>query len=321
MPKVTVIVPVYNSEKSLNQCLLSLKEQSLDSRKLEILIINDGSTDGSINIINKYTNENINFKLIEQPNQGLFAARKLGIESAKGEYIGWVDSDDFVEPTMFEDLLNIAQKNNSELVYCNYDFYPTKIGTKEKWFREYRGKKNISYVERNSQPWNKLVSRDLLKKLDISNLFLKCFDEAYIKCLLYAENPISINKVLYHYRVGGDSMSSSYSNVSHYRSFIYSSQNLRMEMNDLCESDFYWKEYFDFRVLYYKLLTLIIAANSGDKETFYELRNVRKAFKRNKYFKNIMVENYGFLKYIVMAKIIPINYSLSSIICKLVFNQ
>lgn len=319
-PKVTVIVPVYNEEKFLNQCLLSLKEQSLDPSKLEILIINDGSTDGSIDIIKKYTDENINFKLIEQPNLGLFAARKIGIEKAKGEYIGWLDSDDFVEPTMFEELLTIAQKNNSELVYCNYDFYPAKIGTKEKWFREYRGKKDISYVERNSQPWNKLVSRALLEKLDIGNLFLKCFDEAYIKCLLFAQNPISVNKILYHYRVGGDSMSSSYSNVSHYKSFICSSQNLRIEMNSLCESSPYWKEYFEFRILYYKLLTLIIAANAGDKKTFCELRHVKNAFRYNKYFRNIMIENYGFLKYIVMAKIIPLNYRLSSVICMLVFN-
>lgn len=320
LPEVTVIVPVYNSGKYLDQCLESLKSQSLDKNSLEVLIINDGSTDGSTNIIKKYVSTNTNFRSIEQENAGLFSARKTGIENAKGRFIGWVDSDDFVDPSMFEELLKIAKKNNSDLVYCNYDFYPKKIGTKSKWFREYKGHKNIRYVERNSQPWNKLVSKDLLDRLGIANLFLRCFDEAYIKCLLYAKNPISVNEIFYHYRVGSKSMSSSYTNVSHYKKFIQSSKNLQSEMKEISNKNPYWKEYFNFRVLYYELLTLIIAANAEDKTVFLKLRKQRKLFNKNKHFRSIMIDDYGFIKYFVMVKILPLNYGLSSVICKLVFH-
>ncbi|MFR0494913.1 glycosyltransferase family 2 protein [Limosilactobacillus reuteri subsp. suis] len=320
LPQVSIVVPVYNSERFLDQCLASLKAQTLAKEDLEVLIINDGSTDGSQSIINKYVSENSNFRVIEQKNAGLFAARKTGINNAKGRFVGWVDSDDFVEPTMFKTLFEIAQKKNSDLVYCDYEFYPKKIGTKAKWFREYKGYKDISFIERNSQPWNKLVSRDLLEKLDIADLFLECFDEAYIKCLLYAKNPISIDKSFYYYRVGNGSMSSSYNNVQHYKNFINSSKNLRLAMNNLCQSDEYWKEYFDFRIIYYKLLTLIIAANSKDRITFYKLQKEKSNFKHNKHFKKIMIENYGLLKYFVMVKILPLSYHLSALICRFAFN-
>lgn len=319
-PKVTVIVTVYNSEKYLDKCLNSLEKQTLDKKDLEVLIVNDGSRDGSLKIIDKYIRHNKNFRLISQENKGLFAARKTGLENAKGMFIGWVDSDDFVDDSMYEVLLNTAQTYQSDLVYCNYEFYPQKIKTKEKWFRKYTGKKNVNYVERNSQPWNKLVSKSLLERLNIKELFEKCFDESYIKCLLYANNPVSLNTSLYHYRVGTDTMSSSYKSVDHYKKFIDSSRELRKAMNSLCKKSNYWKQYFDFRILYYQLLTLIIAANSGDKETFYNLKMKLVNLKKNIYFKNIMIENYGFIKYWVMVKIIPINYYLSKSICKVAFS-
>lgn len=320
-PKITVIVPVYNDEKFLDKCLLSLQNQSLDAKKIEILIINDGSTDNSRNIIQKYVDKNRNFRVIDQNNAGLFVSRKVGLENARGDFVGWVDSDDFVEPTMFEKLYNLALSKHSDLVYCNYDFYPKKIGTKEKWFREYKKCKNISFVDRNSQPWNKLVSRELLIKLGIPNAFPKCFDESYIKCLIYSKNPVSIDEQLYHYRVGGDSMSSSYKNVSHYISFVIASKELKNEMADLCMKSDYWNSYFNSRILYYELLTLIISANSNDKKAFNKMRKRYVELNSNQCLRKIMIEDYGLVKYIVMVKVMPLSFLLSRIICKVVFNK
>ena len=95
-----------------------------------------------------------------------------------GDYIGWVDADDFVEASMFQKLYESAIKNHSELVYCDYDFYPERISTKEKWYRPFLGKKDVDFVERNNQPWNKLVKHTVLNKLHIGELFPSCFDEA-----------------------------------------------------------------------------------------------------------------------------------------------
>lgn len=314
---VSVIVPVYNSEKYLDQCLTSLINQTLKS--IEIIIINDGSTDKSLKIIDRYNSNYDNVKVYNQTNHGLFYSRKQGLKHATGEYVGWVDSDDFVDSSMFEILYNTAKKNNSDLVYCNYKFYPQKIKTKEKWFHEYVGEKNVDFVERNSQPWNKLAKKDLLDRLKIGDLFEKCFDEAYIKVLLNAKNPISVDKKLYFYRVGNSTMSSSYKNVEHYLNFIQSSKNLKVAMSDLCNSSPYWNEYFNFRILYYDLLTMIVAANACDKDTYTRLKEQKLKFSKNKHFKYIMKQNYGSLKTFIMGSIIPLNYNCAHFLCRLAF--
>ena len=98
MPKVSIIVPVYNVEEYLERCLDSLVNQTL--KDIEIIIVNDGSTDGSKEKIQKYINKYKNIVYLEKENGGLSSARNYGIPYAKGEYIGFVDSDDYVELTM-----------------------------------------------------------------------------------------------------------------------------------------------------------------------------------------------------------------------------
>lgn len=116
--KVSVIVPVYNVEKYLRKCLDSLVSQSMDG--VEILVINDGSTDGSQLIIEEFQRDFSNriFSFVKE-NGGLSDARNYGIDIAKGQYIGFVDSDDYVSRTMFEDMYNLAEKHQAEMVICN----------------------------------------------------------------------------------------------------------------------------------------------------------------------------------------------------------
>lgn len=118
MPEVSVIVPVYNVELYLEKCLRSLVEQSLED--IEILVINDGSTDKSQNIIDEYQrNYPKKIKSFQKPNGGLSDARNFGLDRASGEMIGFVDSDDYVSPTMFEEMYHLAKKHNAEMVLCN----------------------------------------------------------------------------------------------------------------------------------------------------------------------------------------------------------
>ena len=99
-PKVSIIVPIYNSEKYMNKCIESILNQTLT--EIEIILVNDGSTDNSGKIIDNYAKKDNRIKVIHQQNSGPSVARNKGISTAKGKYIGFVDSDDYIESTMYE---------------------------------------------------------------------------------------------------------------------------------------------------------------------------------------------------------------------------
>ena len=102
LPKISIIVPVYNSEKYLSTCVDSLVSQTL--KEIEIIFVNDGSTDNSSEIIRLYCDKHTNIKIIEINNSGSSLARKTGVQNAIGEYVCFVDSDDYVEPEFCEAL-------------------------------------------------------------------------------------------------------------------------------------------------------------------------------------------------------------------------
>lgn len=114
--KVSVIVPIYNAEKYLVQCLDSVVNQTL--KDIEIILIDDGSTDGSAEICKRYLSDT-RVTYYHKENEGLAAARQDGMERASGEYIGFVDSDDWTEPNMYEKMYEAAKLNNADVVYCN----------------------------------------------------------------------------------------------------------------------------------------------------------------------------------------------------------
>lgn len=118
MKKVSIIVPVYEVEKYLRKCLNSLVNQTLQD--IEIVIVNDGSKDGSQKIIDEFQQKfPEKIKSFEKENGGLSDARNFGLNHATGEFIGFVDSDDEVSATMFEEMYNLAQKHHAEMVICN----------------------------------------------------------------------------------------------------------------------------------------------------------------------------------------------------------
>ena len=106
MPKVTVIVPAYNAEPYIEQCADSILHQTLND--MEIIFIDDGSTDGTGEIIDTLVKGRSNVRVIHQQNKGLYKTREIGLAFATGDYVGWVDADDYVERNMFEILFNAA---------------------------------------------------------------------------------------------------------------------------------------------------------------------------------------------------------------------
>lgn len=124
--KVSVIVPVYNVEQYLEKCLESLANQTL--KELEVLIINDGSPDNSQEIIDKYVKKYPNFQSFIKENGGLSDARNYGIKKATGEYIAFLDSDDYVTHNMYQEMYNKAKSGNFDMVVCDLNYiYDDKI--------------------------------------------------------------------------------------------------------------------------------------------------------------------------------------------------
>jgi len=119
MFKVSVIIPVYNAEQYIEKCLDTVCEQTMSSNEYEIVAIDDGSTDKSIDILQEYAGKYDNLNVICQSNRGAAAARNAGLDRASGEYISFVDSDDWVERNMLEVLYETASENNADMVFFN----------------------------------------------------------------------------------------------------------------------------------------------------------------------------------------------------------
>jgi len=164
MPKVSVIVPVYNVEKYIEKCLTSLVNQRL--QEIEIIIVNDGSTDNSKLIINKFLEKFPNkIKYVEKENGGLSDARNFGMPYATGEYIAFLDSDDYIELNMYEDMYKKAKEENSDYVECDFIWeYPDKV--KPDIGIEYNGKKEM-LVNARVVAWNKLIKRSIIEETNL----------------------------------------------------------------------------------------------------------------------------------------------------------
>nr|WP_263324292.1 glycosyltransferase [Neobacillus sp. Marseille-Q6967] len=118
MINVSIIVPLYNAKDYLSDCLDSLINQSLN--EIEIILVNDGSTDNSLEICYEYKNKDSRIIVISTNNLGPAAARNIGIDNARGEYIGFVDSDDWVDENMYLTLFSKAKKLDLDIVSCNF---------------------------------------------------------------------------------------------------------------------------------------------------------------------------------------------------------
>ena len=198
MPKVSVIIPVYNVEHYIDRCLKSVIEQTLED--IEIIIVNDGSTDSSKMIIERYVNEYQNRIIyLEKENGGLSSARNFAMPYAKGEYIAFLDSDDYIEKDMYEQMYNKAIKENADLVECDFIWeYPDK--KKYDIGKEYTNKKEAIEKAR-VVAWNKLYRREIIEKHNLKfPEGLRYEDvEFFYKLVPFIEKISFVRKCFVHY--------------------------------------------------------------------------------------------------------------------------
>lgn len=127
-PKVSVVVPIYGVEKYLNQCVDSILAQTL--KEIEVILVDDGSKDRCPEIVDEYAKKDSRVVAIHQPNGGYGRAVNHGIEAATGEYIGIIESDDWIEPTMYEKMYGSAKRNNTDITKCMFFKYNSKLKSK-----------------------------------------------------------------------------------------------------------------------------------------------------------------------------------------------
>jgi len=204
MIKVSIIIPVYNTEAYIEKNLNCLRNQTL--KDIEIIIVNDGSTDKSMEIVNQLAKEDSRIKIINQKNLKQGAARNNGIKIASGEYIGFVDSDDWIDLDYYEKLYNTAKKYNAEIALATN----VRIGngqtkkrihiTKEEYIIDLQKKMDICHLWKDGCPTNKLYKTSFLKQNNLSfPEGVCCEDKIFTTKSVYYANGIATVPNLYYY--------------------------------------------------------------------------------------------------------------------------
>lgn len=223
-PKISIIVPIFNVENYLSRCLESLLNQQF--KAVEIICINDGSTDQSGSILNDYKNKHHEIIVVQKHNNGVSDARNDGLRIAQGDYIGFVDPDDWIHPFMYDELYQTAVRENADIVMCSYvrEFgthsnvkkfdMPPFISYKGSELKSVLLKRLIGPTDKEAASpenldswgtvWSKLYKADLIKKQEVFFTDLKLIgsneDTLFnINAVYNAESFVFINKPLYHY--------------------------------------------------------------------------------------------------------------------------
>lgn len=292
MPKISIIVPVYNVEQYLGNCIDSILNQTF--KDFELILVNDGSTDNSLDICKHYKNIDDRICIINKKNGGLSSARNAGLDIAKGEYIGFVDSDDYIHPQMYEILYKVIIKNDAEMSVCNFKrvfnsnedliFY-NKCNDKSMTI-EYLS--NIESLHRMSQEngvvlvvaWNKLYKKDLFKNLRYKEGIIH-EDECIVHRILYAAKKINyIHEKLYFYLQRDGSIMNNITNIK------------RID---------YWFALSD-RIRFFDKIGLKKLQYSYEEKYLYEIFNMYPKFSKYKNVKKKLLLRFDFLRLIKILK-------------------
>ena len=247
---ISVIVPIYNAQKYLRECLDSIANQTYND--IEVIMVNDGSTDESGKICREYEEKYANFHLINKENGGQMSAWILGVKNSHGEYFGFVDSDDYIEPTMYEEMMRCEEKTNADVVMCGrYNLNTVSAVPSVPDYKEYYDEKTISEIYDIVFPtmsssfsqarWDKLFKRDIY----IENMNRYCqntvrtFEDRFIvgpyifSCKSFAFVP----KPLYYWReIKGSSSSKPRPELCDIMESLYKTQLIMLKDKGFYES-------------------------------------------------------------------------------------
>lgn len=224
MAKISIIIPIYNVREYLAKCIESVINQTYQD--IEIICVDDGSTDGSYEICEYYKKKDSRIKVVHKINEGIVSARQTGLKIANGEYVGFVDGDDWIDEKMYESMIRTMEKSNVDMVetgvidsYNSFTEKERKYKLKEGIYKSEKFKKNIlnnliydgkfyNYGVVSVYLWNKLFKRKYITecymKLDYKQSMFEDFVSVY-PYLIKHQSIAIINKAFYHYRVVNNS--------------------------------------------------------------------------------------------------------------------
>lgn len=308
-PLVSIIVPIYNTESYLQECLDSIAAQTY--KNIEVILINDGSTDNSGNIAKLFCDKDSRFQLFNQPNSGVTAARNTALRLVQGDFVIHVDSDDLVSEKAYEIMVKAAEKHNADIVVSSYF-----VGTKERFSR-----KTINPEITNIQDfinsllcgqthgglWNKLVSRRMYENIRFNENINYMEDLLFFIEVLNNKNPkivtVSEPSYFYFFRENSLSNQSFDNNIKHVflvideieeilgNKYVSSINKLKMNQKTRFISDEYNKKY-RFADIYPELNSNILRSEIPLRYKalmFFEIINVKfvtKSYHKVRTWKN-----------------------------------
>ena len=291
-PIVSVIVPVYNTEKYIDKCIQSIVNQTYES--LEIVVIDDGSTDKSTLICDKWKDKDSRIKVIHKKNGGLSDARNIGIDNSSGEFVCFVDSDDIISPNMVEDLMNIVLCNNNDIVCCNFARF---IDGEEIKYTRYSKTRSVSQQEAiklllkdeiTNHVCNKLFRKQVFK--DIRFPIGRKYEDIGVmyKLILNSDKIIITDGKYYGYTIRNESITNTVKQEA-INDMIYL---VNERYNELSKRNMYFEELIKSRMRYIYIYHLKAVLN---QEIYYSktLNQEYLFFKKNMNLRRLC----GFLKH------------------------
>ena len=334
MPKISVIIPVYNTEKYLKQCLDSVINQTL--KDIEIICVDDCSTDNSLEILEEYANKDNRIKIIEQEvNQGQGIAKNIGINCAQGDYIMFLDSDDWLELNACEIAYNQISQNNNDFVYFNLKFFYEKTNEYKtdyirlKPFISKVGMKSFCFenVDKTFMKFGeavyKIYKKDFLNKYDIRFTSNKFGEDIpfYIKAVINTDNVSVIDTPLYIYRMRAESATTNPNNFKELLSARKSAYNIVVNTKNDNYINAYVIAHISSLMAWYKTWNKLDKENKNiffneikqEFITINENHNVEKIKSSINYIKFLLHKHCSYLVFSFIEKIEKFGQSIFSI--------
>lgn len=306
MIKISIIVPVYNVEKFVEECIESLVEQTLD--EIEILLIDDCSTDGSKNIIEKYQKKySSKITLLEmKQNSKQGAARNVGLKKAAGKYVMFVDSDDILDRNACERMYYEAEKQNADIVFCDYVSFQSQ--TREEYYQQHVYKEYMGELTKRKKeillttsvvPWAKIIRRELIISYDIfftENIFFEDQATTYLY-YLFAKKVVKVEEALYKYRLHSQSTTGAVIDDNKLVQRIKSAEIFvnRIKENGLYEEYKTAVDYFIIEQMYCLSIDIYMRNHCVEQHinvdfVLEKLHQLCPKYRENKYYKYFLTE-------------------------------
>lgn len=298
--KLSLIIPVYNVEDYIQECLSSVLSQSLSKKDYEIILINDGSTDGSLDVIRSFMeyHDSENIQLISQKNKGLSASRNIGISNAKGDYIWFIDSDDWIEPNCLENIVQYIDKSGIDILALTTYLHQDK---------------NLTVIHRNCQPQSIMPGSEIFHKTWIypysgaqfyifKSSFLKknCltfFEGIYFEDMLFTPKALNLSSMsmiyevpVYNYRIRSNSITTTSVSIKKAKDYLFIINELEKNYFSCAKED---KSIYAKVIL--SIMTILTRRYLGHLEES-DSEDIRRNLKNDILLKRIISENKS-LKY------------------------